>query len=813
MAETGWERVWDLFHRARELPPSEREAFVREAAATDPSLGQDVAELLAEEAQPISALDVGPLESDSAIQLAYRPGDVVGPYRLVRLLGSGGAGVVFEAEQQRPLERVVALKLIRPLLDTEEIIARFRHESKALARLSHPNVAKIFDAGATERGVPYMAMELIEGQPITDFCDARRFDVPTRLRLFLQVCDGVEHAHRRGLIHRDLKPSNILAADLSGRGLPKIIDFGIARAVEVDGDEQAFQTRLSLLIGTPEYMSPEQATFGAAIDTRTDVYALGTLLYELLTGGRPFGDSGRQVDVAALLESIRQHEPPAPSRSLTATGRPAATIAEHRATDVRSLAARLRGDLDWIVLRALEKDPERRYRSVADLAADIGNYLEHKPVLAGPPSRSYRFRKLVRRHRAAFVTTLSIAAVAALGAGLTIAGWLRAQRAEAEAEQRLAVSRAMTRFLAGTFRPLWDGDRSIDDITGREILTRGADQVPLSLGEHPEAQAAVLIDFGTMYRQAGLLEESAALMRQSVELRGEVLGPDHPQTLFSRLRLGQVLADLGRYDAAIAEYTAARVSEELADGDRRLIVRDMGKALQALGRHDEALPYLQEHRETIAATYGDESFQHGLALRSLASCQAKLGQVAAAEQSFGQSLERLEAAFGPDHPQVQFTLNNWAILHWELGEYEQARPLLQRALQIIERTRGPEHPQTASVMNNLGVLMIELREFEQARVLLERSYQVRRERLPADHPEIAVSLLNLGRVFAEIGERARASASFEQGLAHRERYLGAEDASLVRPLRRYADFLSTWGRNEDADRLRARAETIELKGA
>src|SRR5215470_5933294 len=325
----------------------------------------------------------------------------IGPYLLIDLLGEGGMGEVWLAEQLEPVRRRVALKIIKAGMDTKEVVARFESERQALALMDHPTIAKVFDGGSTPEGRPYFVMEFVEGVPITEHCDDHQLSTPERLELLAQVCEGVQHAHQKAIIHRDLKPSNILVSVVDGKALPKIIDFGIAKATGRRLTDKTFFTELGAVIGTPEYMSPEQADLsGQDVDTRTDVYSLGVLLYQLLTGELPFGSKElRALSYEDLMRTLREVEPPSPSSRLATLGDRAADVARSRNTEPGVLRRELEGDLDAITLKALEKERNRRYGSASDLAADLARYLAHEPVRATPPSRRYRLRKYVRRHR------------------------------------------------------------------------------------------------------------------------------------------------------------------------------------------------------------------------------------------------------------------------------------------------------------------------------------------------------------------------------------------------------------------------------
>ncbi|MCI0677309.1 MAG: serine/threonine protein kinase, partial [Phycisphaerales bacterium] len=392
--------VAEILAEALRRPASERDAHVRTACGDDVELAGEVRSLLAAAAGAGSFLadptEEGPAIEQAAIAtmaspLHEGPGTRIGPYKLLQLIGTGGFGTVYLAEQQRPVVRRVALKIIKLGMDTQQVIARFEAERQAQAMMDHPNIARVLDAGATDTGRPYFVMELVRGESITQYCDANNLSIPVRLGLFLQVSQAVQHAHTKGIIHRDLKPSNVLVSTQDGRPFAKVIDFGIAKATSARLTEKTLFTEHKALIGTPEYMSPEQAEGSLDIDTRTDVYSLGVLLYELLTGTTPFDSASlRAAAFAEIQRIIREVEPPKPSTRLSQSLDTLASVAAHRHTEPRKLGTIIRGELDWIVMKALEKDRTRRYESASGLAADVQRYLEDEPVQACPPSVGYR---------------------------------------------------------------------------------------------------------------------------------------------------------------------------------------------------------------------------------------------------------------------------------------------------------------------------------------------------------------------------------------------------------------------------------------
>ena len=539
--------------------------------------------------------DRGPGDPTTGVESGGAAGTSIGPYRLIRTLGIGGMGEVWLAEQVRPVHRLVALKVIKPGMDSRQVIARFEAERQALALMVHPAIAAVFDGGVTEGGRPYFVMEYVQGEPITTYCDRHRLSVAERLALFEQVCEGVQHAHQKGVIHRDLKPSNVLVTVLDDHVVPKIIDFGVAKATAQPLTERTLFTELGVLIGTPEYMSPEQAEMGALdIDTRTDIYALGVIFYELLTGFLPIDRSTlRQAGLDGIRRLIREQEPPKPSTRITNLLPDSGEAAHNRHTEPGRLARALRGDLDWIAMKSLEKDRTRRYGSASDLAADIRRFLHSEPVLAGPPGALYRVRKFVRRHPSGLTAT-AVAVIVLIAFGLTMA--MQARRLAAERTPRRANAIAPSRyrrFSSASFRHPTPTDRkgtasppAISSIAAyaarlraqgsgadardaaprdRKCLSRPragcgrAASAPRTrwrqrrnlTGLERADLADTMNELGRVYGGLGDGAREAALYREALQLRREVLGPDH-------VKIAQSLNNMGTVAFAHGDFVGGR---------------------------------------------------------------------------------------------------------------------------------------------------------------------------------------------------------------------------------------------------------------
>jgi serine/threonine protein kinase len=518
--------------------PEERERFVEQACGEDRELRSRVQTLLGAYSRAGSFLEsaapgltnltqrIAAEHSFAEHSFHVTVGSNIGGYRVLKQIGEGGIGAVFLAEQSHPVRRNVALKVIKLGMDTQQVIARFEAERQALAMMNHPHIAKVFDAGSTEFGRPYFVMELVDGIPITDYCDQNRLNVRQRQELFIQVCQAVQHAHQKGLIHRDIKPSNVLVSTMDDRPVAKVIDFGIAKATGANSSDKTLFTEWRQLVGTLEYMSPEQADGSLDIDTRTDVYSLGVVLYELLTGTTPFeGRELRAKTYEEIQRTIRDVEPPKPSTRLSKTRSP--DLAARRRVEPRQLNASIRGELDWIVMKCLEKDRARRYESAAALAADIFHHLADEPVAAAAPSRTYRLRKFVRRNKvpvfaATAVVVALVAGVIGTTAGLIIARQQRAvaQKRAQEARDQASIAQAVSQFQADMLASADPRKLLGNKVTVLQVVTAAVKELDEGkLEDQPLVEAAVRETIGNTLQSLGSYDEAEPNLRKALELR------------------------------------------------------------------------------------------------------------------------------------------------------------------------------------------------------------------------------------------------------------------------------------------------------
>jgi serine/threonine protein kinase/tetratricopeptide (TPR) repeat protein len=765
-----------------------------------------------------------------------RPFETIGPYRLLRRIGAGGMGEVWLAEQIRPVHRQVALKVIKAGMDTAHVVARFEAERQALAVMAHPAIAQVFDAGATPQGRPYFAMEYVSGEAITTYCNRNRLSTRQRIDLFLNVCDGVHHAHQKGIIHRDLKPSNILVTVRDDLPVPKIIDFGLAKATTQHLTERPLFTELGIMIGTPEYMSPEQAeTTGLDIDTRTDVYALGVILYELLTGLLPFDAKAlREKGLDEMRRTIRELDPPRPSTRLT-TVAAATKTAQSRGMPVVDLARQLRGDLDWITLRALEKDRTRRYGSVSDLAADLHRHLNNLPVLASPPGTVYRMSKFVRRHRVGVaVAATLIAVLVAFAATMGIQARRVARerdRANREAETAKAVNDFLQNDLlaqAGASAQARPDIKPDPDLQVRTALDRAAARIegkfeaqPLveasirttigktyeDLGLYPEAEAHLaraldlrhrvlgeqdashltsMSDMAGLYVKEAKYEQADQLLSKSLEVSRRVLGEQHPQTLTIMSGLGRLYMMQGKHSEAEALYV------KVLDGRRRVVGEQHPDTLESMdalaslywrqGKYAQAEPVRAKVVELQRRVLGEEHPATLTSMNNLALLSSYQGKYAEAEAQFIHVLEIMRRVLGHDHLETMISAGNLGIVYFRQGRYAEAETLFTKVLEQKQRVLGAEHPETLTSMNNLGVLYRAEGKYSLAEPLYLRVMDVQRRVLGDEHPNMLLTMNGLALLYGLEGKNAQAELLYTKVLDTQRRVLGEEHPDTLRSI-------------------------------
>jgi serine/threonine protein kinase len=704
----------------------------------------------------------------------------IGPYRLLQLLGEGGMGEVWLAEQKTPIHRTVALKLIKAGMDTKAVVARFESERQALALMDHAHIAQVYDAGSTTEGRPYFAMEYVPGLPITEYCDKHRLSVKERLELFMQVCDGIQHAHRKAIIHRDLKPSNVLVVELDNKAVPKIIDFGLAKAMGQRLTDKTMFTELGVLMGTPEYMSPEQADQREqSIDTRTDVYSLGVILYELLAGVRPFEvKTLRAAGLDAILRVIREVEPPKPSTKVRSMGEGSSAAAENRKEEPRSFARRLQGELDWITMKALEKDRARRYGAPSELSADISRYLRGEPVVAGPTTTAYRIRKYAVRHR---VGLGAAAAILLLVIGFVVTQAIQLHRIKLERDratrERDRAAR-ITDFMTSMFKVSNPSEARGNSITAREILDKASAEIDTGLTKDPELQAQMMSVMGDVYDNLGLYPRAQSLDQRAVEIRQRVLGPENPDTLRTLSNLAVVLEREGRFPEA------EKLDRQTLDTRRRVLgpehpdvlssIHNLASVLYHEGHYAEAEKLDRETLDIMRRVLGPERPETLSSMHNLAAVLSGEGHYADAEKLDRETLDIRRRVLGPEHPLTLNSMNNLAAVLYHEGHHAEAGQLYREALEIQTRILGPEHPDVLTSKISLGQVLMDEGHYAEAEQLYRETLEVQMRVLGPEHPLTLASVMDLGNVLTEEGRYTEAEKLYREALNVQRRVLGPE---------------------------------------
>lgn len=735
-------QIKSLFLEVCELNESQREAVLDSKCGDDADLRAAVERMVIHDSDPKRLEENTPIREqlDGLFRQASAPStqnrttpDRIGKYRTVETIGEGGFGTVYKAEQAEPVRRTVAVKVIKPGMGSRQVISRFMAERQALALMDHPGIARIFEAGETESGQPYLVMEWIQGSPITRYCDQHNLSPRERLQLFIRVCQAVQYAHQKGVIHRDIKPSNILVvegANHDGIGvsepIPKIIDFGIAKALDDALGAHTLFTEHGQMIGTPEYMSPEQASGVQDIDTRTDIYSLGVLLYELMTGTTPLDRSTITekgfAEFANIQRAVCEVDPPTPSSRLKTLGDKAHEIARHRRTDTFSLTRLLRGDLDWIVMKAIEKDRERRYESASSLAVDVQRHLDDDTVIARPPTVGYRFAKFARRNSIKLAAAAAVT-VALIGGGVVAAiGWRKSITSEARAHSKADIAQAVNDFLNDDLLGAVSPDALGNDVRMRKVVELASDRLQAKFKDQPEVEAAIRLTLGRTFRKLADVEKAIFHLERCRDLRAKLLGSGHADTLDAVHELGLAYAQMDRN--AEAE-TALRTAYE---GRKKLF-----------GVH---------HRDTISSLY------------ELSVAIGEQGRFPETEQLMTEALRLCREHLGNNDALTITVIRGVGVLYWTVEQPQRAGPLYEEAYNLASTALGLEHPVTLLIAKDLAGYYIHEQRWEQAEALLSPALFASQRVRGNDHPATLMIMSNLAGAYHGMGRDIEAEALY-----------------------------------------------------
>lgn len=798
---------------------------------------------------PLSTPDLSTLAPNRSPEIPEASGGQmqIGPYRILKNIGEGGMGTVYLAEQDEPIRRQVALKVIKASHHSAEVVTRFEAERQALAMMDHQHIAKVLDAGTVDNGSPYFAMELVNGPTFNEYCDQNKLSIAERLELFIPVCNAVQHAHQKGVIHRDLKPSNVLVAILDGKPLPKVIDFGLAKPMDlhVKLADKTIQTEFGRVVGTLQYMSPEQAEANSQdVDTRTDVYSLGVMLYELLTGSTPLESKtmGQKV-LWEVLELIRDSTPPSPSHRLSSSHDALAGASNQRRIEPKKLQRILRGELDWIVMKAIEKDRDRRYESANGLAADIARFLNDEPVEAKPPSQIYRVQKFVRKNRGLVAAVAAMFFLLAIGVAGTTWFGIKARVAEIEARTSAKRAEGVAKIVTSSFRcadpeqgatfqmsakdvlvnaRIALNSSDLDDLGKADLLTALTSSF-IGVGEygsavetaeeyfsiknssfgsrHPDTLDAVY-NLAMSYDEVGRFKEALELKEKNLALRSSKLGANHPDTLSSMHSLAISYSNNGRIDEALAlfEKTLKLQSNSLGPGHPATLEtrNSLANSLGDNGQVEDAIKLREENLDLVSTSHSSDHPSTLRAMQNLAVSYHQLGRYEDAIKLEEKTLAFRKTKLGADHPDTLVSMNNLASSYAQAGRTLDALAIREEVAELAKRKLGSKHPTTLRTIHNLAVSYRESGQVEAAIENFELVLDIRKKVLGDTHPATLSTLVGLANAYDQSGRNDEALEIREQILNCRMEMLGPDHPDTLRAIVYLAVSYSGKGRFEEA---------------
>ncbi|MEX2526696.1 MAG: tetratricopeptide repeat protein [Gemmatimonadota bacterium] len=794
--DSTFHRVMAVVDAALDRPPGTRAAFLEEACGGDHALFSRARSLLASAEGPDAdgverrlASAVGAAASHA---LGQAHPERIGRYTVLRVLGEGGMGTVYAARQEEPVRRKVAIKVIRPGMHAPDLVARFRAERQTLATLQHPNIAELYEAGTTDDGLPYFVMELIDGEPITAYCDTRSLDLQGRIRLFRTLLGAVQHAHQKTLVHRDLKPSNVLVAEVDGRPVLKVIDFGVAR---VTTGEAELTRPTGPGIGTLEYMSPETLLHrGHRADTRSDIYSLGVLLYELVAGVHPFGRQRFKDATPSEIERMLLKDP--------VTGATRERTGRNRDGEGRRRwgkgAPKINPDLDRIIEVAMARKPSRRYATVVGFDADLGRFLEGRPINARLPRWSYRAARFLDRNRVP-VTGATVALVILLGTAASFTLRLADERDRAEREA--ATAQQVAGMLQSVFEVSDPATPTAADLTARELLDRASDRIEVELAGQPEVQGALLTVLGRTYGGLGLWDDAERHLEHAITLAGE----DRAEQAHRQLVLGEIRTQAGNLeDGETVLQEALAIREETLGRDHPItavVLGELSVVRRAQGDLDGAEAFAREALEILRAAPDPDGLSVAEVLHSLGFIATSRASYPESEEAYREALVLREAELDPTHPDVLTTRGNLALTLENLGRYEEAEALLRETLDARQSRLGVEHPMSLISLNNLAYMLWRTGQYARATESFQAVVQIGTRQTPEGSPELAIMVNNLGVAHRRLGALAASEETHRAALAMNRRHLGDSHPRIAGDLDNLGKTVLALGRIAEAEAL------------